>query len=81
MDHPEKETISLMLDADCVESARALGVDIDAAVEAALTAAITKARNGPPGGGDTEACASQSGRHTRNGHPLEDIEISADRDS
>jgi post-segregation antitoxin (ccd killing protein) len=60
MAEPAKETISIWLDADAVDSAGELGIDISAVVEAALVRAIAEQHHKNRVEADTAAEGSEA---------------------
>ena len=64
---------SLTLDADLLDSARALGINVSAVADAALEQAVAKARHQRWLEENAEAFAAQRAWHARNGHPLAEI--------
>ena len=68
-----KRKTSLTLDADALDCARALQINVSAVAEAALIKAIAEARRKKWLAENAEAFAAQADWHERNGHPLADI--------
>jgi len=68
-----KRKTSLTLDAEVLEGARKLGINVSAVAEAALVKAVTEARRNKWLNENAEAFAAQSDWHERHGHPLADI--------
>jgi antitoxin CcdA len=68
-----KRKTSLTLDADALEAARELGVNVSAVADAALLRAVSEARRRRWQEDNAEAFAAQADWHERNGHPLADI--------
>ena len=68
-----KRKTSLTLDADALDSARALGINVSAVAEAALLKAIAEVRHERWLAENADAFAAQADWHERNGHPLADI--------
>jgi|TARA_Y100000588_G_C13853074_1_gene752845 antitoxin CcdA len=64
---------SLTLDAEALDCARELGVNVSAVAEAALVKAVAAARREKWLAENADAFAAQSDWHARNGHPLADI--------
>jgi len=64
---------SLTLDADMLDSAKALEINVSAVAEAALKSAVTQARQAQWLEQNAVAFAAQAAWHERNGHPLADI--------
>lgn len=61
---------SLTLDAEALDAARELGVNVSAVADAALREAIAEARRQRWLEDNAEAFAAQADWHDRNGHPL-----------
>lgn len=68
-----KRKTSLTLDADALDSARALGINVSAVAEAALLKAIAEVRQKRWLAENTDAFAAQAAWHERNDHPLAGI--------
>jgi len=68
-----KRKTSVTLDADALESAKDLQINVSAVAEAALLKAIADARNKRWKAENADAFAAQAEWHERNGHPLADI--------
>lgn len=68
-----KRKTSLTLDAEVLESAKALDINVSAVAEAALKSAVTQARRTQWLNQNAQAFAAQAAWHERNGHPLADI--------
>lgn len=68
-----KRKTSLTLDAEALEAARDLGINISAVAEAALMEAVASAQRRKWLDENAEAFAAQSVWHERHGHPLADI--------
>lgn len=68
-----KRKTSLTLDADALDHAKALGINVSAVAEAALFKAIDEARHKKWLTENADAFAAQADWHERNGHPLADI--------
>lgn len=64
---------SLTLDAQALDRARELGINVSAVAEAALVRAVDEARRAQWLEDNAEAFAAQSDWHRRHGHPLADI--------
>lgn len=64
---------SLSLDAEALDSAKELGINVSAVAEAALVKAIAAARREKWLADNSDAFTAQSEWHARNGHPLADI--------
>lgn len=69
---PKRKT-SVTLDADALDFAKDLGINVSAVAEAALQRAITDARHKKWLAENADAFAAQADWHERNGHPLADI--------
>ena len=74
-----KRKTSVTLDADALESAKDLQINVSAVAEAALLKAIADARNKRWKAENADAFAAQAEWHERNGHPLADIMASPGR--
>ncbi len=68
-----KRKTSLTLDADLIDRARALGINLSGVAEAALADAVAEARRRQWQQENADAFAAQSDWHARNGHPLAEI--------
>ena len=68
-----KRKTSLTLDAQAIDSAKELGINISEVAEAALRDAVARARRERWLTENADAFAAQSAWHERNGHPLADI--------
>ena len=68
-----KRKTSLTLDAEVMDSAKALGINVSAVAEAALKNAVASARHVQWLQQNAEAIAAQAAWHERHGHPLADI--------
>jgi antitoxin CcdA len=68
-----KRKTSLTLDADALDRARELEINVSAVAEAALIRAIAEARHKKWLAENADAFAAQADWHERNGHPLADI--------
>lgn len=68
-----KRKTSLTLDAEALDDAKALGVNVSAVAEEALIKAVADARRERWLAENADAFAAQSDWHERNGHPLADI--------
>ena len=68
-----KRKTSLTLDAEALEAAKALGINVSAVAEAALIDAVARAARQQWLAENAEAFAAQSDWHERHGHPLADI--------
>lgn len=64
---------SLTLDADTLDAARDLGVNVSAVADAALREAVAQARRRHWLADNADAFAAQAEWHERHGHPLADI--------
>ncbi|MGJ8573310.1 MAG: type II toxin-antitoxin system CcdA family antitoxin [Hoeflea sp.] len=69
---PKRKT-SVILDADALDCAKALKIDVSAVAEAGLLKAIAEARSNKWHAENADAFAAQADWHERNGHPLADI--------
>jgi antitoxin CcdA len=68
-----KRKTSLTLDAEVMDSAKALGINVSAVAEAALKNAVASARHVQWLQQNAEAFAAQAAWHELHGHPLADI--------
>ena len=68
-----KRKTSLTLDAEALDSAKALNLNVSYIAETALKAAVAKARRLQWLKDNEAAFAAQSAWHERHGHPLADI--------
>ena len=68
-----KRKTSLTLDADALDMAKYLEINVSAVAEAALLKAVAEARNKKWQAENADAFAAQAEWHERNGHPLADI--------
>lgn len=68
-----KRKTSLTLDAELMDGAKALGINVSAVAEAALKNAVASARHVQWLQQNAEAFAAQAAWHERHGHPLADI--------
>ena len=68
-----KRKTSLTLDAEALEAAKDLGINISAVAETALMQAVACAQREKWLAKNAEAFAAQSDWHERHGHPLADI--------
>jgi antitoxin CcdA len=68
-----KRKTSLTLDAEVLESARALDINVSAVAETALKNAVAHARRTLWLEQNAQAVAAQAAGHERNAHPLADI--------
>ena len=68
-----KRKTSLTLDAEVLDSAKALNINVSAVAEAALKNAVASARRMHWLKQNAKAFAEQAAWHERNGHPLADI--------
>lgn len=68
-----KRKISLTLDADVLDCAKALEINVSAVAEAALKTAVAHARHKQWINQNAEAFAAQAAWHESHGHPLADI--------
>lgn len=72
MSSAQKRKTSLSLDAELLESARELGLNVSALADAALRDAVAEARRRKWRDENAGAFAAQAEWHARNGHPLAD---------
>jgi antitoxin CcdA len=68
-----KRKTSLTLDAELMDGAKALGINVSAVAEAALKSAVASARHAQWLEQNANAFAAQAAWHERHGHPLADI--------
>ncbi|MFX0547388.1 type II toxin-antitoxin system CcdA family antitoxin [Roseovarius sp. S1116L3] len=68
-----KRKTSLTLDAETLDRAKELGINVSAVAEAALLKAIAETRRKKWLAENANAFAAQSDWHERHGHPLADI--------
>ena len=68
-----KRKTSLTLDAEALEAAKELGINVSAVTEAALIKAVAEARREKWLAENADAFAAQSEWHERYGHPLANI--------
>jgi antitoxin CcdA len=68
-----KRTTSLTLDAEVLDCAKALEINVSAVAEAALKSAVASARQLHWLTENAESFTAQAAWHERNGHPLADI--------
>jgi antitoxin CcdA len=68
-----KRKTSLTLDAEVLDGAKALGINVSAVAEAALKNAVGSARHVQWLQQNAEAFAAQAAWHELHGHPLADI--------
>ena len=68
-----KRKTSLTLDAELLDSAKVLQINVSAVAEAALKQAVASARHTHWLEQNADAFAAQAAWHERNGHPLADI--------
>ena len=68
-----KRKTSLTLDAEALDCAKDLGINVSAVAEGALISAVTEARRKKWLAENAEEFAAQSDWHERHGHPLADI--------
>lgn len=68
-----KRKTSLTLDADALDRAKDLGINVSAVAEAALLKAVAESRRRKWLDENADAFAAQSDWHERHGHPLADI--------
>lgn len=70
-----KRKTSLTLDAETLDCAKALQINVSAVAEAALKSAVASARHMQWLKQNADSFAAQAAWHERNGHPLADIMI------
>ena len=68
-----KRKTSLTLDAEMLDGAKALGINVSAVAEAALKNAVASAHHAQWLKQNAGAFAAQAAWHERHGHPLDDI--------
>jgi antitoxin CcdA len=68
-----KRKTSLSLDAELLDGAKALDINVSAVAEAALKHAVASTRHAQWLQQNAEAFAAQAAWHERHGHPLADI--------
>jgi antitoxin CcdA len=68
-----KRKTSLTLDADALDAARALGINVSAVADAALRRAVSDAHRSRWREENAAAFAAQAAWHEAHGHPLADI--------
>jgi antitoxin CcdA len=68
-----KRKTSLTLDANALDDAKKLGINVSAVAEAALVKAIDETRHRKWLADNANAFKAQADWHERNGHPLADI--------
>ncbi|MCV2866703.1 type II toxin-antitoxin system CcdA family antitoxin [Defluviimonas sp. WL0075] len=68
-----KRKTSLTLDAEALDRAKDLGINVSAVAETALIRAVSDARRKKWLEENADAFAAQSDWHERHGHPLADI--------
>ena len=68
-----KRKTSLTLDAELLDDAKALEINVSAVADAALKPAVANARQAQWLKQNAEAFAEQAAWHERHGHPLADI--------
>lgn len=68
-----KRKTSLTLDAELLDGAKALDINVSAVAEAALKNAVAVARHAQWLHQNAEAFSAQAAWHERHGHPLADI--------
>lgn len=68
-----KRKTSLTLDAEALEDAKKLGINVSAVAEAALVKAVADSRRNKWRTKNADAFAAQSDWHERHVHPLADI--------
>ncbi len=70
-----KRKTSLSLDAELLDGAKALDINVSAVAEAALRSAVASARQAQWLKQNAEALEAQAAWHEHHGHPLADIII------
>ena len=73
MPQAQKRKTSLTLDADALDDARALGLNVSAITDQALKNAVAQARRTQWLEQNAETFAAQAAWHDENGHPLSQI--------
>lgn len=68
-----KRKTSLTLDAEVLDCAKALDINVSAVAEAALRKAVTDARRQQWLSDNADSFAAQAAWHERHGHPLAEI--------
>jgi antitoxin CcdA len=68
-----KRKTSLTLDAEALDRAKELGINVSAVAEAALLKVVAESRHKKWLAENNDAFAAQSDWHMRHGHPLADI--------
>ena len=68
-----KRKTSLTLDAEALDAARTLGINVSAVADKALQDAVAEARRCAWLAENADAFAAQAAWHERHGHPLADI--------
>jgi antitoxin CcdA len=68
-----KRKTSLTLDAEALDQAKELGINVSAVAEAALVNAVAEFRRKQWLAENADAFKAQADWHERNGHPLADI--------
>jgi antitoxin CcdA len=68
-----KRKTSLTLDAEVLDGAKALNINVSAVAEAALKSAVAEARQQHWLNQNAAAFAAQAALHERHGHPLAEI--------
>lgn len=81
MPSASRRKTSLSLDADALEAARDLGINVSAVADTALRGAVADARRRQWLTENASAFTAQADWHDRNGHPLADIMTSPGRTS
>ena len=76
-----KRKTSLTLDAEALEGAKELGINVSAVAETALIKAVAASRRKKWLTDNADAFAAQSDWHERHGHPLADIITAPGRSS
>ncbi len=76
MSSASKRKTSLTLDAELLDSAKTLEINVSAVAESALKSAVAQARRAQWLSENAGAFRAQAAWHERHGHPLADIMIS-----
>lgn len=73
MAHAARRKTSLSLDAEALDRARDLGINVSAVADSALRGAVAEAQRREWLAENADAFAAQSDWHAQHGHPLADI--------
>ncbi|MFX0543294.1 type II toxin-antitoxin system CcdA family antitoxin [Roseovarius sp. S4756] len=73
MAHAARRKTSLSLDAEALDRARDLGINVSAIADSALRRAVAEAQRREWLAENADAFAAQSDWHAQNGHPLAQI--------